>query len=116
MAELGIALDDIVEISDFSNTTMLTLAARLDVSTSFGEIIAREIELDELWRRVDTGRKDAADAPGADQERQVLEIIFALVWQAHDLTGEGQPAAAAARLREATGLRAAIGSGAHEGN
>jgi hypothetical protein len=116
VVEVGIALDDIVEISDFSNTTILALATRLDASTSFGEIIAREIELDELWRRVDTGRKDAADAPGADEERQVLETIFALVWQAHDLTGDGQPAAAAARLREATAQRTDIESGAHEGN
>lgn len=116
MAEVGIALDDIVDISDFSNKTMLALATRLDASTSFGEIIAREIEMDELWRRVDTGRKQAADAPGADQQRQVLETIFALVWQAHDLTGDGQPAAAAARLRQATALRTDIASDAHGGN
>ena len=115
MADVGIALDDIVEISDYSNSTILGLAARLDASTAFGQIIAREIELDELWRRVDTGRKDAADVPGADAERRVLETIFALVWQAHDLTGDGQAAAAAARLREASALRTDRQSRAHEG-
>lgn len=116
MAEAGIGFDDIVEIADFSNATILGLAERLDGSTAFGQIIAREIELDELWRRVDTGRKDAADVSGADAERQVLERLFALVWQAHDLTGEGQAGAAARCLRQASALRADSPSGAHEGS
>src|SRR5579859_3190748 len=43
MTQVGIALDDIVQIEDFSDATMLALAARLERSTAFQELIAREI-------------------------------------------------------------------------
>src|SRR5579859_1262306 len=105
MTQVGIALDDIVKIADFSDGTMLSLAARLDDSTAFQELIAREIELDELWRRVETGLKALADVPAADEPRATLTSIFTLVWQAHDLAGAEQPREAAARLREAAALR-----------
>lgn len=105
MTQVGIALDDIVDISDFTNATMLALATRLEESTAFQALIAREIELDELWRRLETGLKATAKNPAARDTRRTLETIFGLVWQAHDLAGEGQPAAAAARLREASTLR-----------
>jgi hypothetical protein len=106
MTQVGIALDDIVDITDFSNATMLALATRLEQSAAFQELIAREIELDELWRRVDTGLKRMTREAAANGGRSTLEAIFALVWQAHDLAGEGQPVAAAARLRQASALRA----------
>ncbi|HEY1298561.1 MAG TPA: hypothetical protein VGJ60_36225 [Chloroflexota bacterium] len=105
MTQVGIALDDIVEIADFSNATMLGLAARLEDSSAFQELIAREIELDELWRRLETGIKAIAEDPSAGDERRTLARIFALVWQAHDLAGAEQPLEAAARLREASTLR-----------
>jgi hypothetical protein len=65
MTQVGIALDDIVEIADYSDATMLALAVRLEHSSAFQEIIAREIDLDELWRRVETGIKSVADQPAA---------------------------------------------------
>jgi citrate synthase len=105
MTQVGIALDDIVEIADFSNATMLALATRLERSSAFQELIAREIELDELWRRVETGVKALADDPHAADVRQTLLAIFDLVWQAHDLAGAEQPREAAARLRSAAVLR-----------
>lgn len=105
MTQVGIALDDIVEIADFSDATMLALAARLEHSSAFQELIAREIELDELWRRVETGIKSAADKPSASETRRALAAIFDLVWQAHDLAGAERPLEAAARLREACTLR-----------
>jgi hypothetical protein len=105
MTQVGIALDDIVEIADFSSATMLALAARLEHSSAFQELIAREIELDELWRRVDTGIKAVANDPSAAGTRAILRRVFDLVWQAHDLAGAGQPLEAAARLREASTLR-----------
>ena len=109
MTQVGIALDDIVEIADFSSATMLALAARLEHSSAFQELIAREIELDELWRRVETGIKRAADSPSAADARRILTRIFSLVWQAHDLAGAEQPLEAAARLREASALRVSLG-------
>jgi hypothetical protein len=105
MTQVGIALDDIVEIADFSGATMLALAARLERSTAFQELIAREIELDELWRRVETAIKAVADDPSALEARGILAIIFELVWQAHDLAGAELPKEAAARLRQASTLR-----------
>jgi hypothetical protein len=105
MTQVGIALDDIVEIADFSQATMLALAARLEHSTAFQQLIAREIELDELWRRVETGIKAVADDPSAADTRATLARVFDLVWQAHDLAGAEQPLTAAARLRESSTLR-----------
>jgi hypothetical protein len=104
MTQVGIALDDIVEIADFSHTTILALATRLEHSSSFQSLIAREIELDELWRRLDTELKTTADDAGAGARRARLAAVFDLVWQAHDLAGEEQPLEAAARLRQACAL------------
>jgi hypothetical protein len=105
MTQVGIALDDIVEIADFSNPTLLALATRLEGSSAFQEQIAREIEIDELWRRLETGIKEMADDAAARTSRDTLEALFSLVWEAHDLVGEGRPAEAAARLRQASTLR-----------
>jgi hypothetical protein len=101
MARTGIALDDIADIADFSDATLLEVADRLERSTTFQEFIAREIELDEVFRRVETSIKASVDAPGLGQERARLGVVFDLVTQAHDLAGEGKPQDAAARLREA---------------
>jgi hypothetical protein len=101
MASTGIALDDIAEIDDFSERTLLTVADRLERSTTFQECIAREIELDELFRRVETGIKAMAGEASRREERARLEVVFSLVTQAHDLAGEGKPLEAAARLRDA---------------
>jgi hypothetical protein len=105
MTQVGIALDDIADVADFSNETMLALATRLERSSAFQELIAREIELDELWRRVETGIKAVAEDPSAAELRRTLQAIFQLVWQAHDLAGIGEGSEAAARLREAATLR-----------
>jgi hypothetical protein len=106
MSQVGIALDDIVEITDFSNATLLALATRLDASSAFQAQIAREIEVDELWRRLETATKDVADNAAARPSRDTLDALFSLVWEAHDLVGAGRPAEAAQRLRQASGLRA----------
>jgi hypothetical protein len=113
MTQVGIALDDIVEIADFSNATMLALAQRLERSSAFQELIAREIELDELWRRVETGIKAIADDPSAVDQRRMLLAIFELVWQAHDLAGAEQPREAAVRLRQASAIRTSSSGGQH---
>jgi hypothetical protein len=104
VSQVGIELDDIAEVSDFTPATLQALAVRLERSSTFQEFIAREIELDELWRRVETGVKAAAEDPSAKQTRRTLEAMFGLVWQAHDLAGDGRTTEAAARLREASAL------------
>lgn len=106
MTQVGIALDDIVDIEDFSTATMLALATRLEKSSAFQELIAREIELDELWRRVETELKAIATDAAAQPARRRLAAVFDLVWQAHDLAGDGRPLDAAARLREASRIDA----------
>ena len=103
MASTGIALDDIAEIDDYSDRTLLEVADRLERSTTFQEYIAREIELDEVFRRVETGIKAIAGQASRREERARLEAVFGLVTQAHDLAGEGNPLEAAARLRDAVG-------------
>ena len=106
--QTGIELDDIAEVSDFAQVTLQALAVRLERSSTFQEFIAREIELDELWRRLETGIKAAADDPAARNSRRILQEMFSLVWEAHDLAGEGRPTEAAARLREASALHEGI--------
>jgi len=104
MPQVGLALDDIVDVSDYSHATMVALATRLEQSSAFQQLIAREIELDELWRRLDTGLKDSAVDAASRSRHRTLEAMFALVWEAHDLAGEGRPIDAAARLRQASAL------------
>jgi hypothetical protein len=104
MQHTGIELDDIADIVDFSDRTLLDVADRLERSVAFQEFIAREIELDEVYRRMETGLKAAVADPTAREARARLEARFSLVWQAHDLAGEGKPLEAAARLRAAVGI------------
>jgi 4,5-dihydroxyphthalate decarboxylase len=79
MASTGIALDDIAEIDDFSDRTLLEVADRLERSTTFQEYIAREIELDEVFRRVETGIKAMAGEASRHDERATLEVVVGLV-------------------------------------
>ena len=102
MNTIPINLDDITPIEDFSNETLLALAQRLEVSHTFQAQLTREVELDEVWRRVDTALKLAQEtSPGAIP---MLERLFDLVFQAHDLAGEGKALEAANRLRQAMTL------------
>ena len=94
-------LTDIVEIKDFSNDTLLSLAERLEQSRTFQEFIMREVELDEIYRRVDTAVKEAYELDETPQAIAGLERLAALVFEAHDLAAEGEPLAAARRLRQA---------------
>lgn len=93
--------DDIVPIDDFSDETLRRLVGRLEGSDTFQAGLAREVELDEVWRRVEAevyaarGRGAAADRVAA------LEALFQSVQEAHDLVGDGKPLAAADRLRQA---------------
>jgi len=95
-----IDLSEMVEINDFSNDTLIALAERLEQSNSFQELLVREAELDEIYRRVETALIDASsenDAHSSDG----LQHLFQRVWEAHDLAAEGEPNEAARRLRQA---------------
>lgn len=96
-----IDLTELMAIEDFSNDTLIQLADRLEQSKTFHELLVREAELDEIYRRVETAMIEARDR-GEDKGFQAgLERIYQLVWQAHDLAAEGEPLEAAKRLRDA---------------
>ena len=86
--------DDVVPIEDFSNETLLALAERLEQSATFQQLILREVELDEIYRRVDT-------AMSAETEAGALERLAGMVFEAHDLAADGHPLEAARLLRQA---------------
>jgi hypothetical protein len=95
-----IDLNEMVEINDFSNDTLIALADRLEQSNSFQELLVREAELDEIYRRVETALIDAS-SENDQHSRAGLQQLFQRVWEAHDLAAEGEPKEAARRLRQA---------------
>lgn len=94
-------LDDIVPINDFSNETLLALAQRLETSTTFQHLILREVEMDEIFRRVDTVIKGERERGATPEALAALEHLHALVFRAHDLAADDQPVEAAKLLRSA---------------
>ena len=94
-------LDEVVPIHDFSNETLLALAQRLEESQSFEHQILREIELDQIWRRVDTVLRREQDRCTEAQALEALQRLGRLVFEAHDLAADDQPVEAARRLRDA---------------
>ncbi|MFN0070758.1 MAG: hypothetical protein ACKVVP_04610 [Chloroflexota bacterium] len=95
-----IDLTQMISIDDFSNDTLIALADRLEKSTSFQELLVREAELDEIYRRVETA---LIDATSQDDKYSAsgLQQLFQRVWEAHDLAAEGEPLEAARRIRQA---------------
>jgi hypothetical protein len=89
----------VVPIDDFGNDTLLQLVERLEESTRFQHYIAREAELDDVWRHVEAAIKgaeiDSADGPAIAQLRRLLDAVMA----AHDLVAGGAADEAARRLR-----------------
>ena len=94
--------EDVLAIFDFSNDTLLGIAERLEHSDTFEELIKREIELDQVWSRVDTVIANLRTAKPVNVEHlAAVEKMGALVYEAHDLAAEGSTLAAAERLRQA---------------
>ncbi len=93
-------LADVVQIGDFSNETLLALAERLENSQTFQERIIREVELDEVYRRVDTAVRDALEQ-GDSESIETLYKVREFVFEAHDLAGDGHAPEAAKKLRAA---------------
>jgi len=94
-----IDLSEMIAIDDFSNDTLIALADRLERSTTFQELLVREAELDEIYRRVETALIDATSANDSHSITG-LQQLFQRVWEAHDLAAEGEPLEAARRLRQ----------------
>jgi hypothetical protein len=95
---------DVAQIPDFSNDTLLALAERLEQSRTFQELIIREVELDEVYRRVDAAVRQSEE-PGSDSgEHDALRKMRDLVFAAHDLASQGHPLDAATSLRAAMTL------------
>lgn len=98
---MTLRIDEVVPIRDFSNETLLALAQRLEEAQSFEQRILREIELDEVWRRVDTVLRREQDGCAESRALELLERLGRLVFEAHDLAAGDKPVEAAQRLREA---------------
>jgi hypothetical protein len=94
-------LNEWLPIRDFSTDTLFIVAQRLELSTTRRHGIAREAELDDLWRYVQAALEDARRAEPESAQVHALERLFQAVTEAHDLTGAGQRFEAAARLRQA---------------
>lgn len=94
-------LDFWLDIEDFSNETLLAVVDRLERSAEPRHWILREAELDDLWRYVETALDNERRIDPRSEAAIGLEVLFEAVHEAHDLTGEGRMAEAAARLRRA---------------
>jgi len=94
-------LNEWLPIHDFSTDTLLIVAERLEQSTTRRHGIAREAELDDLWRYVQAALDNTRRAMPDEPHVRALETLFEAVTEAHDLTGDGHRLEAAKRLREA---------------
>jgi hypothetical protein len=94
-------LNEWLPIRDFSTDTLFIVAQRLELSTTRRHAIAREAELDDLWRYVQAALEDARRTAPLSDQVTALDRLFLAVTNAHDLTGDGHPLEAAARLRQA---------------
>jgi hypothetical protein len=92
-------LDDIHEVTDYTEISLRRLVERLRASRSVEQLIYRETELDELWRVVDIACAHQGLPPG---EAARLAEFRRGIMRAHDLVGvDMQPQAAAAELERA---------------
>jgi hypothetical protein len=94
-------LDDILEVRDCSNATLIAIAERLERSEGPAHMVYRETELDELWRVIDLAMSRAVVEQANTEE---LTRLRGAVVVAHDLVGIDE-----AMPRAAEVLRAAVG-------
>src|SRR5215469_7981101 len=95
-------LTRVVPIQDFSPATLRTVLAHLEASSS-GHLVYREAELDALWSMLDVAIRSAAARGVNPEDLDELQSLFRAVTDAHNFVGDGDPAAAAARLRDVVG-------------
>lgn len=97
--DIGSVRNRIYQVTDLDPATLLEIAARLDLATSFADQIYRESEIDALWTLVDIRLREAGLA-GDSGALERWQSLHARLWAAHDLIPDGRCAEAAAILRE----------------
>src|SRR5438552_1993758 len=95
-------LNRVVPIQNYSSATVHAVLAYLEVSTS-AHLVYREAELDALWSMLDVAVRSAGERGVNAEDQEELRSLFDAVTDAHNLVGDGDPAAAAARLRKVVG-------------
>jgi hypothetical protein len=94
-AEFEVNPAHIVSVQDFSEATLRSVIAHLEVSTDFDHLVYREAELDAIWTI--TGYF-LANQPHSN-DRDTVKRLHAGVHQAHDFVAASRPDAAAAVLK-----------------
>jgi hypothetical protein len=87
------------QVTELAPATLLEIAARLDLATSFADQIYRESEIDALWTLVDIRLREAGLA-GDSRALERWQSLHSRLWVAHDLVPDGRCAEAAVILRE----------------
>jgi hypothetical protein len=102
MMEVPVPVDasHIVEVVDFSDSTLQNILAHVEVSTEFSHFVYREAELDTILRLVTASIEQER---GRDQSiaARPLDNLLQLAIDAHNFVGERNPGAAAQSLRDA---------------
>jgi hypothetical protein len=93
----------IVDVLDYSEATLRSVLAHIQVSSTFSHFVYREAEMDTLLRLTTTDLENAT-ARGADDDARVLEQLVSAVVDAHNFVGEHEAARAAKRLTDAVQL------------
>jgi hypothetical protein len=86
----------IVPVSDFSDETLQSIIALLEISTDFEHMVYREAELDAIWSI--TGFFLAEQKHS--EQFGFVKGLHAAAQEAHDLVAEGRTVEAAERLRQ----------------
>jgi hypothetical protein len=102
--EVIVRPDQMVAIQDFSRETMAGLAQRIESSDGFQQFVWRELELDQIWCRVND-EIEAIQAGNGERMGELagLQQLSQLLLEAKDVALDGRPLEAAAQLRAAAG-------------
>ena len=90
----------VVDVMDYSQDTLRSVLAHVEVSTTFSHFVYREAEMDTLLRLTSTAL-EAAEQRGSSKEAQRLQALLDALVDAHNCVGEGRPRDAAQRLTDA---------------
>ena len=82
------SFDQAVPLDDLSLKTIIGLIERLKATQTDDQVVCRELELDDAYRRADMDLRDAAGEPAETiaQFGRVREIVI----KAHDFVGESK--------------------------
>jgi hypothetical protein len=86
--QLNSARNRIYQVTDLEPETILEVADRTAVATTFEDLIYRESEVDAMWSLVDIQVRQAELAQSPELEKWLR--LRELLWEAHDLIPEGK--------------------------